>query len=45
MTTTSVKALYGDDLINEIARILDGDRVSSIARAHAEEMLKNAKKR
>jgi DNA repair protein RecN (Recombination protein N) len=40
--TTFVKKLEGNDILDEIARLLDAESKSSIARTHAGEMLESA---
>jgi DNA repair protein RecN (Recombination protein N) len=41
VTTTSVRALEGEDRVREIARMLAGDEVTSESRALAQQLLKN----
>jgi len=43
-TRTLVKKLQGEQISNEIARIIGGATISDITRSHAEEMLSNARK-
>lgn len=42
-TVTRVTQLNSDELVNEIARLLDGDSSSEITVQHAKEMIKNAR--
>ncbi len=44
-TETVVKKLAKQEIINEIARMLEGDNVSTLTLKHAEEMVKQAKHR
>lgn len=43
MTRTHIRRLSGDGLVQEIARLLDGDSNSETTRKHAIEMLENSK--
>ncbi|HEY5104357.1 MAG TPA: AAA family ATPase [Acidimicrobiales bacterium] len=42
VTTTTVRALKGDDRVREIARMLAGDEVTSESRALAQQLLENS---
>ena len=44
-TRTAIAEVAGDDRVSEIARMLGGEKLTSVTRKHAEEMLENAKKK
>lgn len=39
-TSTEVRILSGEEKVDEISRLLDGDRTSEISRSHAKELIK-----
>jgi DNA repair protein RecN (Recombination protein N) len=42
--TTAIKELAGEERLEEIARMLGGEKISAKTRAHAQEMLNQARK-
>lgn len=41
-TFTSIRTIDGDDVVNEISRLISGDHMTDISKSNAIEMLKNA---
>ena len=44
-TRTSIRVVAGEDRVSEIARMLGGEKLTSVTRKHAEELLENGKKK